>query len=262
MALKRLFTGEMVSLSSPWSKLDHPDRKLLASIPATAGILPQIDEAHKTLLAAQPTTPPERVTVIQEEQRVLDLRHDDVLRGCYLLPEALAFLTKDRTLAAKLINLQKTLLPEGLQATQKSYREEAGQGTLLKSRLSDEDIALLKQIKTADGTLWDAIKEWEQLGRKLGQLEDERDGLRPITTVAPSDAVNARNKWIRTVNAMLSVLELVGADKPGIEAILNRIAEAERRADRRGTNGADKPAEDDAPAETEADAIKAEPQSG
>jgi hypothetical protein len=120
-------------------------------------------------IASQPTVSPERVTVIQAEKRHLDVRHDDVLRGCYLLPEALAFLTKNRALAAKLTNLQKVLLPEGLLATQKSYREEAGQATLLKSRLSNEDIALLKQIKTADGTLWDAIKEWEQLARKLGR---------------------------------------------------------------------------------------------
>jgi hypothetical protein len=69
-------------------------------------------------IASQPTVSPERVTVIQAEQRHLDLRHDDVLRGCYLLPEALAFLTKDRALAAKLTNLQKVLLPEGLLATQ------------------------------------------------------------------------------------------------------------------------------------------------
>jgi hypothetical protein len=261
MALKRLFTGEMVSLSSPWIKPDHPDRKLLASIPATAGLLPQIDEAHRSLLASQPTLTPERVTVIQEEQKYLDIRHDNVLRGCYLLPEALAYLTKDRALAAKLTNLQKVLLPEGLLATQKSYREEAGQASLLKSRLSDEDVALLKQIKTADGTLWDAVKEWEQLARKLEQLEDERDGSPQTNAIAPSDAVRARNKWIRTVNAMRSVLELVGADQPGIAAMLNRITEAERRAERRGAGSADKPAEDGAPAETEDDVTETGSQS-
>jgi hypothetical protein len=236
----------MVSLSTPWTTQDHADRQLLVSIPVIAALVPKLDDAHKSLLSTQPaTTAPERVTVIQEEQKQIDTRHDDVIRGCYLLPQALAYLTGDEALAERLLSLQEVLLPEGLIATQKSYREEAGQAALLHSRLLPEHVALLKKIKTTEGSLWDSVKEWEHLAEKLGALEDERAGLAEDTSLVPADAVSARNKWIRTVNAMRTVLDLVGADRPGIVAILKRIADVERKADRR-VAGAEKTGEDDA----------------
>ena len=49
----------------------------------------------------------------------------------------------------------------------------------------------------------------------------------------PADVVLARNKWIRTINAMRSVLDRVSADPPGVVKFLNRFTEAERKADHR-----------------------------
>lgn len=234
MTLKRLSTSEMISLSGPWTKPDHPDRKILASSAALVVLLPQIDDAHESLLATQPSaTIPDRVTAIQQLQRRLDLRHDDVLRGCYLVPEALAYLTRDKALMAQLLNLQEALLPEGLLATQKSYREESEQAAKLATHLLDDHIALLQKLKTADGTLWDAVLEWEDLGRKLGELEDELDALAVTPGATPADVLHARNKWIRTVYAFKTVLELVGVEKAGVLTILKRLTDAERRADRR-----------------------------
>jgi hypothetical protein len=234
MTFKRLSTSEMLSLSGPWTTPDHADRKILASSAAIAVLLPQIDDAHQSLLATQPSTAiPDRVTAIQQLQRRLDLRHDDVLRGCYLLPEALAYLTRDRALMGQLLHLQEALLPEGLLATQKSYREESDQAAKLATHLSDDHIALLQKLKTADGTLWDAVLEWEELGRKLGELEDELDELAVTAGATPADVLQARNKWIRTVYAFKTVLELVGVEKAGVLTILKRLTDAERRADRR-----------------------------
>ncbi len=243
MALKRVYTGEMVSLSAPWAQKDHADRLLFLSIPVTAALLPQIDDAHQSLLDVQPKAVlSDRSTAIVEEQRILDVRHDNIIRGCSGVLGALVYLTKDPQLVKELVHLQEVLTPDGLTATQKTYRDESGQAALLESRLSPAHISLLKKIKTTDGTLWDAVKEWIEIGAKLGKLEDERTGIKEATGPAPAEVVAARNKWIRTVNAVRTVLALVEADQPGVQTILNRLAETERKADRRAPLAADSPA--------------------
>jgi hypothetical protein len=234
MALKRLYTGEMVSLSGPWTQSNHPDRALLASIPATAALLPQLDTAHASLLSMQvkPESAP-RLRVIGKAQKRIDVRHDDVIRGLFGLLQALAFLTLDPELAARLHHLLAVLLPDGLDAVLKSYRDEAGQAALLESRLSPEEVSLLKRIKTLEGTAWDSVREWISLASQLGVLEDERASVKEASGPAPADVVTARNSWIRTINALRTVLDLVSANDPGGELILNRISEAERMAEHR-----------------------------
>jgi hypothetical protein len=234
MALKRLYTGEMVSLSGPLTKSDHADRLVLASIPATAALLPELDSAHASLLSTQVKPEAEtRLAGIIKIEKGLDVRHDDLIRGVSGLLTALAYLTPDPDLAARVRHVLSVLLPDGLDAMTKTYREEAGQAALLESRLSAADVTLLKRIKILEGTAWDAIKEWMDVGARLGALEDERAGLPETTGPAPADVVTARNKWIRTINAMRFVLDLVSADHPGVVKILSRLTEAERKADHR-----------------------------
>lgn len=234
MALKRLYTGEMVSLSGPWTQPDHPDRALLTSIPATAALLPQLDQAHANLLSKQvrPEGLP-RLSVIGKAQKRIDERHDDVIRGLYNLLQALAFLTSDPDVEMRLHHLLVVLLPEGLDAVIKTYRDEAGQAALLESRLSPDEVSLLKRIKTLEGSAWDSVREWMSLAAQLGALEDERSGIKEAPGPAPADVVVARNAWIRTINAMRTVLDLISPDEPGVERILDRIFEAERKAEHR-----------------------------
>ena len=234
MALKRLYNGEMVSLSGPLTQADHPDRKILADIPATAALLPELDKAHRSLLSTQIKPEAEtRLAAIIKVEKSLDVRHDDLIRGVSGLLTSLAYLTRDPALAAGVLHVLSVLLPDGLDAVTRTYREEAGQAALLESRLSAADIALLKKIKILEGTAWDAVKEWMDVGAKLGALEDERAGLPATSGPSPADVVTARNRWIRTINAMRSVLDLVAADHPGVVKIRGRITEAERKADHR-----------------------------
>jgi hypothetical protein len=234
MALKRLYTGEMVSLSGPLTTAGHADRQILADIPATAALLPELDSAHGSLLSTQVKPEAEtRLAVIIKAEKRLDVRHDDLIRGVSGLLTSLAYLTKDPELAARVLHVLSVLLPDGLDAVTRTYREESGQASLLESRLSPADVTLLKRIKILEGTAWDAIKEWMDVGAQLGTLEDERAGLPETSGPAPADVVTARNKWIRTINAMRSVLDLVSAGHPGVVKILNRITEAERKADHR-----------------------------
>ena len=165
MALKRLYNGEMVSLSGPLTQADHPDRKVLADIPATAALLPELDNAHDSLLSTQVKPEAEtRLAAIIKIEKSLDVRHDDLIRGVSGLLTSLAYLTRDPALAAGVLHVLSVLLPDGLDAVTRTYREEAGQAALLESRLSAADIALLKKIKILEGTAWDAVKEWMDVG--------------------------------------------------------------------------------------------------
>jgi hypothetical protein len=250
MALKRLSTGEMISLTSPWTQKNHPDRKVLLGVDEIAPLLPKIDDAHQALLSTQvDATPPPRLAALQEEQKRLDVRHDDILRGCFTLPQALAYLAKDPNEAKALLALQKTLLPDGLKATQKSYRDEAGQAAMLEKRLTAEDVSLLKSLEIPGGTLWDAVNEWRQLGAQLGKLEDERVKLEGGTGTMPADVLTARNRWIRAVNAVRTVLDLLDDGNEKLAAIVARIDEAERKADRRGASGGSEGEGEKAPAD-------------
>ncbi len=234
MALKRLYTGEMVSLSAPLTLAAHPDRQILAAIPAVAALLPELDGAHDTLLATQIKPAGEtRLAAIGKAQKVLDVRHDNLIRGVHGLLTSLAYLTKNAELAGRILLLLSVVLPDGIDAVSRTYREEAGQAALLEFRFSPEDMLLLKDIKLLEGTAWDAVKEWMDVGAQLGALEDERSGIPQASGPAPADVVSARNKWIRTVRAIRSVLELVNAGQPGVVKILDRFTEAERKADHR-----------------------------
>jgi len=234
MALKRLYTGEMVSLSAPLTSIAHADRQTLAVIPAIAALLPELDTAHITLLATQIKPAAEtRLAAIGKAQKVLDVRHDNVIRGLHGLLNSLAYLTKNAELASQTLQLLSVILPDGLDAVSKTYREEAGQASLLEFRLSPEDTLLLKDIRTLEGSAWDAVKEWMDIGAQLGALEDERSGIPQISGPSAADVVSARNKWIRTIKAIRSVLELVNAGQPGVGKILDRFTEAERKADHR-----------------------------
>ncbi len=237
MALKRLYTGEMVSLSASLTSAAHADRQTLAAIPAVAALLPELDGAHSTLLATQIKPAGEtRLAAIGKAQKVLDVRHDNVIRGVHGLLISLAYLTKNAELASRILLLLSVILPDGIDAVSRTYREEAGQAALLLSRLSPEDRTLLQDIKLLEGTAWDAVIEWMNIGAQLGALEDERSGIPQTSGPAPADVVSARNKWIRTVRAIRSVLELVNAGQPDVVKILDRFTAAERKADNRGAS--------------------------
>jgi hypothetical protein len=146
------------------------------------------------------------------------------------LPLALAYLVKSQPLAQQLRDLQQVLTPDGLALVQKSYREEAGQAALLESRLTGDHVSLMKTIQTPEGTLEDAVLEFISTGKQLGALEDSRAAVQK-TGPTPADAVKARNRWIRTINAMLSLIELLDEPSEAVRAIVQRIQIAAAKAE-------------------------------
>jgi hypothetical protein len=258
MALKRLRTEEMVAVTSTWVDRAHADRQALDAVPALATLLPELDAAWQGLhvtYAAGPGTA--RRQELQGRQRELDVEHDDVLRGIWFYLQSQWFITREPTGRTTLERLRDRLLPEGLLAVNKSYREEAGQAELAGSRLTDSDRALLSSMAMHDGrTLLDLVNRWLALGAELGALDRERVGDIRDDVPRPVEARAARYRWIRTMSAIRDVAALVAAQDAMIQTILARIDEAERVAERRA---AGRDAAEEAPADQ--DAAEALPES-
>ena len=118
MALKRLFTGEMVHVSEDWVKDGTEANSAILATPQLAGVLPLVDTAHQALHKAQPKAADPRLAKVQEKAAGLDLRHDEVIRGVYWLLTSLAWLAGAGLTADGLLRLRDFLFPDGLEATQ------------------------------------------------------------------------------------------------------------------------------------------------
>lgn len=250
MALKRLRTEEMVAITSTWVDRSHPDRQAMAEVPALAPLLVQVDVVHEGLRATHNAGPSAvRLKQIQDQQKSIDVEHDDVLRGLWAYLWALIYFARtdeERLVFQRLLAL---LLPDGLLAVNKSYREEAGQAELAGSRLTDADRALLQSLVLPDGrNLLGLVTQWLSLGAALGALDRERSGDVADDSPTQADAMQARNQWIRTVQAVQDVAALVAADNPVIQEIMARVEAAGLHADRRASNG-DEPDLPDEPAD-------------
>jgi hypothetical protein len=240
MALKRLRTEEMVAITSTWVDPSHADRQAMAQEPALAPLMPQVDAAHGGLCATHDVGPSAvRLKQIQGQQKEVDVVHDDVLRGIWSYLWALVYFARTDEEREVFMRLIALLLPDGLQAVNKSYREEAGQAELAGSRLTDADRAVLQTLTLPDGrTLLDLVNQWLSLGANLGALDRERNGYIANEGPTPAEAATARHQWIRTVQAVQDVAALVAANNPVIQEIMARVEAAGLHADRRASSGA------------------------
>lgn len=238
MALRRLTTDEMVSSTTTWVTPGHPDRLALESAPATAALVPEMIESLDALGRTHFNNSVSlQLGKLSRTQKKIDINHDDVLRGIWHYLSAAAYLASNESQRENLLRIRNLLLPEGLVATQKSYRQEAGQASLAAARLTAQDKRLLARIPTMSGTLLDAVNRWFELAASLGQLDRERTTLSESQTPAAGDALAARNRWIRVVQAIRAVLALSGDSSPEIALILARLAAVELHADRRSARG-------------------------
>jgi hypothetical protein len=159
------------------------------------------------------------------------------MRGVHGVLSSLALLAGAGTQRDAFLELRDVLLPEGLEGTQKSYRAEAGAADLLRTRLAAEPAAKkhLKEIPVLKLSALHFVEQWMASAKRLGELEDERGKL----AGAPSNgngtqAVAARNQWIRAVNALVANAELAELDEETDRLLFGALRLAEKAADRRG----------------------------
>lgn len=256
MSLRDLSTQSMVTIISAWLDPDL-ERKDIEALEKAAFLLPTLEEAKTTLIATQarPTDilAPE-ISAVQKAQTAVDGTHDRKSRGTHGALTAFAELVDDPDKAAQILALRDKLFPQGLSVVKWSYTDEAGEAELVEARLTAQDRALLKQLSYPGGKLFDAHEARIAAARKLGELEQKKQGLIRASEskdgkVGPSDVVKARNAWIRAVRAFVGILDLEkNLAAKTREKILGPLEEAERKAARRGgKENSETPLENDTP---------------
>lgn len=251
MALKRMSTKEMVSLSQALGTPATPERIAFAATPMLSGLLPELDGSYQGLLATQVLgRRARRLIALQTDQAGVDVDHDDIVRAIYyrLMAEINGALTEAERIQARM--LLDLLLPDGLSLVKTSYREESGAAHLAAARITAEHQAMLRAIPMSGASLWQLVERWQLLARRLGELEDMRVEVATAEGSSPADVLTARNRWIRTIHAIRSIAALLPSLPPEIEHVLARIAAVEQRADRRMSKSPDADADSDVIDET------------
>jgi hypothetical protein len=250
MARKHLTSDEMIQVTKTWVDAQSKANQAIVLVDDLAGLLKRLQTAHDALtVALQPIINVELQKIIDQEA-VLDLRHDAIIRGCWWFLTGMADMIGG-DVGMAILALRDTLIPDGLSSQQKSYRGEAGQAELLGKRLTPEIKQQLDSILVgpapAPVPLTTFINEWLTVGTQLGSLEDKKGTLQDAPSVTQGQAeLNARNQWIRVVNAFVANGELAGLDDPTDALIFGPLRANEKAADQRARDAEKKAAEEKA----------------
>lgn len=211
MSLKALTVGEQVTLSEVWVSSTTAQYKALMEVPELAVLMPRLEQAHRALVGTQ--TSPSTPTLGQLTERIqrLDERHDDLVRAIVHVVRAFAIAAPTNDEADKLFHLSEQLFPDGISIIRRSYRDEAGETKLLGERLTGETLALVKTLPLPGGrTVFDLIQELLEVGKEMGELEDQRAAEKSsANTVSATDVIRVRNEWVRGVTALMTLAEMV-----------------------------------------------------
>lgn len=231
----------MVQISEPWidPKRDRPKWLVLQGGEALVGM---IEKAHQGLLGTskQESASRKELAAIQRQQAGIDTDYDRMIRGGFPLLTALAELSEKEAEREALLKARDELFPHGLVAIQRSYTDEAGEISLAEARLSADSIAVLKKIKILGGNFWTVVVErWFQWGKELGALEEKKRALEAAAAgkdalgVARSEALKARNFWIKVVRHLETAVEIAELDAEGEEAMLGALRSALKKSARK-----------------------------
>lgn len=241
MAYKNLDPEEQIQISGTLLDSSTKAGQAIAKIDELQPKLQKLRGVHDILsVANQPPDDPRVKAIIAEEIEV-DARHDAIIRGLWGFCTANAELLGGAAGTA-FTGLRGTLLPDGLKSQLKTYRAEAGQAAQLGARMTKpwrvRTDAILVGEPPGARPLTGYVDELIGLGKHLGELEDEKDAIQ----AAPSDGsalVNARNGWVRVMNALVADAELADLD-PELDALLfGPLRAAEKKADERARNAAE-----------------------
>ena len=234
MALKKLSVREMVKFSGDLLSETSPQRAALETHPEAAILVARLQAAHEGLVAAQPPNDSE-IAELTEEITQLDLRHDALVRaieGRLTSEIALAEIQSDGgDTHDALRRARGVLFPDGLSVVRRSYIEQAGEAELREARMDEPVESLLRGMQSHDGReLRDVYGQLQEVATQIGALVKRRAELgEQGEKVARTH--QARLEWIRVVNALSHVLEMLGVDEG---PILGRIrGRARGRAPRR-----------------------------
>lgn len=237
MALRNLTTASMVSISMAWVN-PAEKRPLLEQYKLATALLPHLEQVHENLLRRHRaiSVTQGRLADLQQRLAELDAQHDRKIRGISAILEGFAEISDDPSRAGAYLDLRDKLLPDGLRAVSRSYRDQGGEIILLRGRLDAGTIQALREIPTPQGSLYDEVEAWMRLGTQIGDLDAERmvlAGTRSPEDISQADVARARNEWIRVVRALRTSLAFDNAEPEVVERIFRILDRAEAKADRR-----------------------------
>ncbi len=236
MSYRNLSVQAMVGVSGAWID-PNGERALFESRALLRPFLSELEKAHSDLIHIQVTNSSvvEELKKLTRQATDLDDLHDRKVRGIYGALTAFSELADEEAQAAELLELRDHLFPKGLSTIRRTYLDESGEVVLARGRLNDGMRAKLSSLPVPDGTLDDQVEAWFVAGQELGDVERKRVQLSNDSdeaTISRGDVSNARYQWIRIVNTIVSVLDLI----PDLEeSTLIRIMQP--RCQRRGRRG-------------------------
>jgi hypothetical protein len=241
MTIRNLSIQAMVEISDAW--LDpEAERPLIATIPLLAPFLEELERAHENLTRMQVTSSDiaAQLKDLTQQATALDELHDRKLRGIYGALVAFADLADDPRDATRYLDLADQLFPAGLKGAKRSYLDEADEVALTAQRVTDDMRQTLETLKVPGGNLMSEMDVWFKAGETLGDIEQKRVRLgqdKNEKSVSLSDVSKARSRWIRVVNTMLQILDLVPTlDDVSRNRLLQPLRTAEAKADRQRHN--------------------------
>lgn len=239
MSFRRFTLEEMLSTTTPWVTDGNAERLTLESLASTAGAMRFIESAHADLLAVLTDGERARLGLLRDGIGLKNLRHDTLARIIWHCLFAHEHLHGDTPAGQAVADVRAVLFPDDLKVVHASYRETAGRAAVRAAMLTSERNLVLANIPVQGSNLLVLTLEWNQVGVEMGEMQDQR-----VTPgVSASERVTrrqARDRWIRAINNVISALRFEVEDRPEAELILGRIAgiQAEVRRRRRAGNGA------------------------
>jgi hypothetical protein len=231
MAFKNMTAEEMVEISGAWTSTDNAAHSMMKSVARLSGMLPDVQTAHAALVALIPKNDP-RFAQIGRLASEADALHDLLARGIYGFLSEAAQLVED---GHELLSLRDALMPEGLSPViHATYRGQAGYAKLLRERLDAATKDSLRAVLLPDSSnLLDRVQAWLDAADRVGKLEEERARMETGGPALGAHVVNARNQWVRTVNALVAVAALAELDAETDRIVFGPLRDAEAKADAR-----------------------------
>jgi hypothetical protein len=243
MSFQSFTVPEMISVTRPWVEVGNPERLVLESTPGSAGLVRFTEAVHGGLLGSASNEDAERLGALLDDLGLSNLRHDDLARIIFYVLNAHEYLHRGKPEARAILDTRTLMFPDGLQIVRASYRESAGRAQMRNAQLTGERRTLLASIPVQGATLLDLMIEWNQVGTRLGEIQDQRATPSASAGERPNGR-ELRKRWLRVVKAVMAALELEAAERPEAQRILDRIANIQAQVNRRLRAGGEAPDED------------------
>lgn len=249
MAMKNMTLAEQVAEG----KLLCDDSSKIAAIfgqdAAVAALRERLARRQETLASIQQKQGALDALVQERSDMMLvqDSDNDQHIDGIHGMGHAAVKLAQDSAVGDALQRaLNKVFSSTLATLINGSYAGMGGEAERIELALTPEDRAALGKVSVDGYTLMDALTEWFAGCRALTAMNQERDQLlaqQDGSRVGAGEMLEARNQWVRTVNALVAALEAsedISEDDKRLALASLRATEAradQRAAERRRLSG-------------------------